>query len=41
MLKDVRHVPDMRLNFIMARKLDDADLVNDFGGGIWKLTKGN
>ena len=22
-------------------KLDDADLVNHFGGGIWKLTKGS
>ena len=41
MLKDVRHVPDMRLNLISLGKLDDAGLVNFFGGGIWKLTKGS
>ena len=41
MLKDVRHVPDMRLNLISARKLDDVNLVNHFGRGIWKLTKGS
>ena len=33
-LKDVRHVPDMRLNLISAEKLDDVGLVNHFGGGI-------
>ena len=37
-LKDVRHVLDMRLNLISAGKLDDAGLVNHFGGGKWKLT---
>lgn len=40
-LKDVRHVPDMRLNLISAGKLDDAGLVNQFGSGKWKLTNGN
>ena len=40
-LKDVRHVPDMRLNLISAGRLDDAGLVNHFGGGTWKLTKGS
>ena len=40
-LKDVIHVPDMRLNLISARKLDDVGLFNHFGGGIWKLTKGS
>ena len=39
MLKDVKHVPDMRLNLISAAKLDDVDLVNYFGCGICKLTK--
>ncbi|KAK8988202.1 hypothetical protein V6N11_065798 [Hibiscus sabdariffa] len=38
-LNDVRHVPDMRLNLISARKLDDAGYMNLFGGGKWKLTR--
>ncbi|KAE8663641.1 hypothetical protein F3Y22_tig00112925pilonHSYRG00085 [Hibiscus syriacus] len=40
-LKDMRHVPAMRLNLISAGKLDDAGLINYFGKGKWKLTKGN
>lgn len=40
-LKDVRHVPNMRLNLISTGKLDDAGLENHFGGGKWKLTRGN
>jgi len=40
-LKDVRHVPDKRLNLISAGKLDDVGLLNHFGGGMWKLTKGS
>jgi len=40
-LKDVRHVRDMRLNLISAGKLDDTGLVNHFGGGKWKLTNGS
>ncbi|VFQ81002.1 unnamed protein product [Cuscuta campestris] len=40
-LKDVRHVPAMRLNLISAGKLDDVGLVNYFGEGKWKLTKGS
>ena len=38
MLKDLRHVPDMRLNLTSVGKLDDVDLVNYFGGGIRKIT---
>ena len=30
-LKDVRHVPDIRLNLISAGKLDDEGFVNYFG----------
>ena len=41
MLKDVRNVQYMRLNLTSVGKLDDFDLVNHFGGGIWKLTKGS
>ena len=40
-LKDVRHVPDMRLNLISTGKLDDVGLDSHFGGGKWKLTKGS
>ena len=40
-LKDVRHVPEMRLNLISVGKLDDAGMISQFGGGRWKLTHGN
>ena len=36
-LKDVRHVLDMRLNLISIEKLDDG-LINHFVGGKWRLT---
>jgi len=32
-LKDVRHVPEIRLNLISTGKLDDAGLDSHFGGG--------
>ena len=38
-LRDVRHVPDIRLNIICASKLDDEGYENYFGEGKWKLTK--
>jgi len=41
MLKYVRRVPDIHLNLISGGKLDDVSLVNHFGVGIWKLTKGS
>ena len=40
-LRDVRHVPDIRLNLISAGKLDDEGYSNYFGEGKWKLTKGS
>ena len=40
-LKDVRHVPDIRLNIISAGKLDDEGYTNSFGEGKWKLIKGS
>ncbi|KAF7129820.1 hypothetical protein RHSIM_Rhsim10G0014000 [Rhododendron simsii] len=40
-LKDVRHVPDIRLNLISTGKLDDEGYNNHFGNGKWKLTKGS
>ncbi|KAK6145814.1 hypothetical protein DH2020_019683 [Rehmannia glutinosa] len=40
-LKDVRHIPDIRLNIISTGKLDDVGYDNHFGEGKWKLTKGS
>ena len=40
-LKDVRHIPDMRLNMILTSRLDDEGFYNTFFDGKWKLTKGS
>ena len=40
-LKDVRHVPDIRLNLISISRLDDEGFTNSFGESKWKLTKGS
>ncbi|KAE8730015.1 hypothetical protein F3Y22_tig00003041pilonHSYRG00556 [Hibiscus syriacus] len=40
-LKYVRHVPAMCLNLISVGKLDDDGLINYFGEGKCKLTKGS
>ena len=40
-LKEVRHVPDMRLNLISVSKLDEAGMINQFGAGRWKLSRGS
>ncbi|WVZ24581.1 hypothetical protein V8G54_003125 [Vigna mungo] len=40
-LKEVRHVPEMRLNLISVGKLDDAGMNNQFGDGRWKLCRGS
>ncbi|KAG8379486.1 hypothetical protein BUALT_Bualt07G0093500 [Buddleja alternifolia] len=40
-LRDVRHIPDIRLNIISTGKLDDDGYVSNFGEGKWKLTKGS
>ena len=39
-LRNVIYVPDMRLNVISTGLLDD-DGYNNFGDGIWKLTRGS
>ena len=41
LLKDVRHAPDVRLNLVSVKRLDNEGFVNTFGFGQWKLTKGN
>ena len=40
-LKDVRHVPEIRLNLISIGTLDDMGYHSFFGEGKWKLTKGS
>ena len=40
-LKDIRNVPDLRLNLISTSTLDRLGYGNFFGGGKWKLTKGS
>ncbi|WVY89808.1 hypothetical protein V8G54_035322 [Vigna mungo] len=40
-LKEVRHVPEMRLNLISVGKLDDAKMNNQFDDGRWKLCRGS
>ncbi|KAK4428828.1 Retrovirus-related Pol polyprotein from transposon TNT 1-94 [Sesamum alatum] len=40
-LKDVRHVPDMRLNLVSVGRLDDDGFESHYSNGKWKLTKGN
>ena len=41
MLKDVRHVLDIRLNLIFIGKLNEEGYKNQFGDGKWKLSKGS
>ena len=40
-LKDVRHVPDVRLDIISIGKLDDEGYPNHFSARRWKLAKGS
>ena len=39
-LKNVRHVPDLRMNVLSALALDRAGYCNHLGNGRWKLSKG-
>jgi len=39
LLKDVRHVPDMRLHLISTGTLDEKGYHNYFGDGKWKLSR--
>ena len=38
-LKDMRHMVDLRLNLISVRRLDDEDYDSKFHKGQWKLSK--
>ena len=39
-LKDVRHVPDLRMNVFSTLAMDQAGYCNYLCNGRWKLTKG-
>ncbi|KZV32631.1 hypothetical protein F511_36179 [Dorcoceras hygrometricum] len=39
-LKDVRHVPDLRLNILSGVALDKQGYTNHFSNGTWKMSKG-
>jgi hypothetical protein len=40
-LRNVRHVPALKRNLISIGQLDDEGHHTTFGGGAWKVTKGN
>ena len=40
MLKDVRHVQDLRINVFSTLAIDQAGYCNYLANGRWKLTKG-
>ncbi|MGV7343268.1 hypothetical protein PJI17_31720 [Mycobacterium kansasii] len=40
-LRDVRHIPDLRLNSISMGRLDDDGYESRFASGRWKLIKGS
>ena len=39
-LKDVRHIPDLRLNLISGTALDRQGYDSYFSKGTWKLSQG-
>ena len=41
LLKDVRHVPEVRLNLISAGRLDDEDYTGSIRNGSMKFSKGS
>ena len=40
-LKNVKHIPDIRMNLISTGKLDDEVFYNTFRDSQWKLTRGS
>ena len=41
LLKDVRHVPEVRLNLISAGRLDDEGYTGSIRSGVMKFSKGS
>lgn len=40
-LKNVRHIPDLRINLLSANVLDQEGFRHTFGDGKWKFSKGS
>ena len=40
LLKDLRHIPAIKINLISTRQLRDSDCLSTFGKTWWKITKG-
>ena len=41
MLKDIRHVADLRLKLLLFGRLDDEGYESRYGRGLWKMTTGS
>ena len=41
LLKDVRHIPEVRLNLISVGRLDDEGYTSSIQNGVMKFNKGN
>ena len=41
LLKDVRHIPAMKINLISTGQLGDSGCLSTFGETWWKITKGS
>ena len=41
LLKDVRHIPAMKINLISTGQLGDGGCLSTFGEMWWKVTKGS
>jgi hypothetical protein len=41
LLKEVRHVPDLRKNIISTRQLESEGCISIFTDKVWKVTKGS
>ena len=40
-MRDVRHIPEVRLNLISAGRLDDEGYIVSIQNGVMKFYKGN
>jgi hypothetical protein len=41
LLKEVRHIPDLRKNLISTRNFESEDCISIFVDKLWKVTKGS
>lgn len=39
MFKNVKHIPDLKINLMSTGVLDDEDFNSHFAQGVWKLAK--